>query len=65
MRTELLELLSALFPEKTWPKRVPARRIAEFTLETLPTAIKTRQDRGRPYAQRALRLTEVIERRRR
>jgi hypothetical protein len=65
MRAELLDLLSALFPDKTWPKRVAAQQAADFTLETLPSSIKTRPDRGRPHAQQALHLTDVTNQRRR
>jgi hypothetical protein len=63
MRVELIDLLSVLFPDKTWPKRVAAREVAEWTIETLPRAIEAWPDRGRPHAQRALHLAEVIRQR--
>jgi hypothetical protein len=37
MRSELLELLRTQFPEKRWPRLVPASELAAFTLEELPT----------------------------
>jgi hypothetical protein len=61
MRSELLELLGWLVPEKHWRKRVAAREVAQFTVEKFPYSAIHRLPHGEiSKAFRACHLADVI-----
>jgi hypothetical protein len=56
-RSELLDILSALFPDVEWRNRAAAREIADFAIAQLPAHTSA------PRGQRALGLAYAIRRR--
>jgi hypothetical protein len=61
VRAELLDLLEALFPGKTWPPRVRARGLATFAVGNLPdTALHWFGATQHTEAVRALQLADAI-----